>query len=202
MFHPPSGLPELLTYECSIERANSGFLAKSRNFFCQLCPSRSTPILFSNAKSKDDCGDDPPDLLDEMDDDYSALLIDDLLHCSIGDKVAYSRDGVNEDGDLINIVLDPSRTQLLYTFRFKDNTILQTTHEFLKFTAEEDVADIPLTTDDYMSQCRNIDPEQLQRLMHPKSLSPRQEEWLQWHERLNHLPHAQMLKLAKRGILP
>ena len=38
--------------------------------------------------------------------------------------------------------------------------------------------------------------------MYPKALDSNQEEWLQWHERLNHIPYSQMKVLAKEKILP
>ena len=110
--------------EHSIEYASSNFLAKSNNFFCQLCSSHLKPFLFSNATEKDGYRGDPPNLIDENDDDYSALLINNLPHCSIGNRIAYSRDGVNKDGELINIVLDPNRTKLLHVLRFKDHSVL------------------------------------------------------------------------------
>jgi len=76
------------------------------------------------------------------------------------------------------------------------------TREFIKCATDDDVALIPQTTAEYIQQCGQIDPEQLQRLMYPKALDSNQEEWLRWHERLNHIPYSQMKVLAKEKILP
>ena len=65
-----------------------------------------------------------------------------------------------------------------------------------------DVSSMPQTTTDYVKQCLRMDPEQLQRLIHPKTLNAKQEEWLRLHAQLNHMPHPKMRRSCDKGILP
>ena len=53
---------------------------------------------------------------------------------------------------------------------------MQTTREFLKFDGDNEIAVIPQNTDDYVKQCKQIDPEKLQQLINPKQLAPLQAE--------------------------
>ena len=105
-------------------------------------------------------------------------------------------------GRITSVLLDPSRTQIRFTVKCDDQKVIQTTREFLKFDHDVDVSKIPQTTDDYTKECSRIDPEQLQHLMHPKALNEKQEECLRWHERLDHMPYAQMRTLCELGVLP
>ena len=61
---------------------------------------------------------------------------------------------------------------------------------------------MPVSTEDYVRLCQKIAPDDLQHIVHPKALSTDQVEWLQWHERLDHMPCTQMRKLSQHGILP
>ena len=58
------------------------------------------------------------------------------------------------------------------------------------------------TTEDCAKLCQEVQPEDLLHMISPKTLNPAQEEWLRWHERLNHLPHSKMRTLSKHGVLP
>ena len=127
---------------------------------------------------------------------------DDIPTILIGLKIAHKRNGDAHPGSLTSYKTDPSRLQLLYNLKLNDNSTVTTTKEFVSAEDDQDLADIPTSTEDYIRLCQEIKPEDIQRLVSPKALSPIQEEWLQWHERTNHLPYSQMRKLAKAGVLP
>ena len=80
----------------------------------------------------------------------SSLLFDDILYCSIRDKVMCTCNRVNKDSKLINIILSPSRWQFLYVIRLNDYSVLQTTCKFIKLNLDEDVTDISLRMDNFI----------------------------------------------------
>ena len=87
------------------------------------------------------------------------------------------------------MLLDPIRIQLVCNVKCDQNEVMHATRYFLKFDGDKEIVVIPQTTDDYVKQCKEIDPEKLQQLMNPKQLTPHRAEWLRRHEQLNHLPH-------------
>jgi len=169
-----------------------------------VCSTTSKPILYAKAKNDTatpSLSDDPPELEDEMD-NWEHVKIDELPGIKVGDKVRYVRHGVTKPGILVNLLLDPSRTQLLYTIRCAGNEVLQTTKEFIKKEEDEEITAIPSTIEDYVRRCSEMDREQLQRIINPKAMTSTQQEWLRWHERLNHMSSTQMRRLLEKGVLP
>ena len=199
ILHPISGLPVLVINEVEVEAKSASYCTKAANFFCTFVPSCDTyskSVLLSSSSSSD------PHILMDEDNEFMQLRNADALDGRIGDPVRYVRDGVIKSGHITNMLLDPSRTQMLYNVKCGLNEVIQTTREFLKFADDIEVAVIPQTTDDYIRYCKNIDPEKLQQLMNPKPLNKLQCEWQRWHERLNHMPTTKMRCLADKGVLP
>jgi len=160
IIHPPNGLPELIVNEKELQEKSVSFYSKASTFFCQLCPGNQSVLLSEVPKLSELLNKDEPELVDEEDVDCR-LEIDDIPDCKVGDTVNYIRDSINKEDRIASISFDPSKIQLLFNLRFKDNDVIQTTREFIKCATDDDVTLIPQTTAEYIQQCGQIDPEQL-----------------------------------------
>ena len=66
---------------------------------------------------------DSPDLIDE---DHECQDLDEtsIPNYGVGDKVKHARDGVTKTVKIMNLLLDPSQTQLLFNIKCSDNSII------------------------------------------------------------------------------
>ena len=144
-----------------------------------------------------DSSNEAPDLVNRDDEHYS---IEEGYHLveNASYRVQNYRYGVVKDGKIVNMLLDPSKTQFLCTIKCNVHEVIQTTREYFKLSSVEEVIAMPQTTKECIKRCVEINPENLQYVVSPKSLDSKQEEWLRCHERLNHLPCAKMKLLEKR----
>ena len=140
------------------------------------------------------------DTVDE-DEGSNGIEINEIPNLKFGDKVRHVRDGVDAPVRLVKLLLNPIRTQLSCTMQCTEGEKFQTMKDFSKIDPDEEVAVIISTADDCIKQCAKMEQEKLQRLMHPKELYHKQEDWLRRHERLNHVTHAQIRHLSKNGAL-
>ena len=99
-----------------------------------------------------------PKLVDE---DPNEADVDscDFVDETFGDRVRCTRDGVEKRGNLTNLLLDPSRAQLLCTIGCDDHKVIQNTRELSKFENDEDDSITLQTTYAYIKQCSQMDPE-------------------------------------------
>ena len=97
---------------------------------------------------------------------------------------------------------DPSRMQHLCNSEFDDKSCVDTTNAFLLILGHHEVACVPSTTQEFIHLCQEITSDHMQHVVHPNTLTRDQEEWVQWHERLNYMPHTQTCKISHKGILP
>ncbi len=72
----------------------------------------------------------------------------------------------------------------------------------LNFIENPDIASIPQTLADYICKSKYITPLQLEHIMHPKALSPLQEEMISNHTGLHHLPFPKLIPMAEAGENP
>ena len=126
------------------------YFTRSKDFVCSFvpsCDSYSKSVLLTTPTNVDS-----PELIDK-ENEFLTLNDTEGFHRNVGDSIWYVRDGIDKKGYIINMLLDPSRTQLLYNVKCKYR-VIQTTREFLKFVGDKEVAIIPQTTDDYIQQCK------------------------------------------------
>ena len=69
---------------------------------------------------------------------------------------------------------------------------------FLQLTGDPDIARVPINEKDYVSDFPNLTKDQLSFLANPTPLSPDDQEWLEQHNRLNHLSRKEMYRLAEK----
>ena len=65
-----------------------------------------------------------------------------------------------------------------------------------------DIASIPVSAADYSQELTHLTAQEAEAVAHPEPLSALSQEFLSWHNRLQHLPMTTMLALSKLGILP
>ncbi len=66
----------------------------------------------------------------------------------------------------------------------------------MNFIENPDIVLIPQTSADYVQDRANITPLQMEHIMHPKALSPLQEEVISHHTQLHHLPWPKFITMA------
>ena len=137
----------------------------------------------------------------EDEEHMSKLNFKDVPEHVIGDNVKHVRDGVTTLGKIQDVKLDASRNQVLYEILCNNNKSIVTTKEFIKSPDDAEVAVFPQTTEDYMRQCTHVNKDGLRNIIKPKALNSKQEEWLLWHNRLNHMTCRQMKRLVEQKIL-
>eukprot|EP00956_Cyclotella_meneghiniana_P031729 scaffold84308_cov35-Cyclotella_meneghiniana.AAC.1 len=116
------------------------------------------------------------------------------------EKMIYKREGRNALVKVISSQLEDDK--LTFTIEFPHGETFQTTREFLHRPEQPEIANIPVTTDDFRATSGILSDEDLNRLAHPEPLSPQEQEFLDMHHRLYHLPYTVMFRLAKHGVLP
>ncbi len=71
--------------------------------------------------------------------------------------------------------------QLKCKIQKSDDLVILVKLETLNFIDNLDIASIPQTSEDYVCQSENIEPSQMEHIMHPKTLLPLQKEMMSYH---------------------
>lgn len=118
-----------------------------------------------------------------------------------GENMIYKNEGHN---DLVKVIANKvgEDGMLRYTIEFSSGEHDDVPREFLNRPEIPDIASIPTTIPQIREVTRQLNDEELEFLLHPKSLSPAEQEFLDLHHRLFHLPYSMMFRLAKAGFLP
>jgi hypothetical protein len=122
----------------------------------------------------------------------------------IGDKVRLVQDGVNDEVTITEIEHDFATTVDHYTVEFLGGHSLVTTKDFLFHLDEVDLADLPMTLDQIESHAKHIEKEDLLAILNPPPPKHAKvfAQFLAWHNRMGHLPFADMFHMADMGSLP
>jgi hypothetical protein len=92
--------------------------------------------------------------------------------------------------------------QLKCKIQVSNDSFILVDIETLNFTENPDIASIPEASKDYFRECAVMTPSQLEHILHPKVLSPIQEEMMSHCYQLHHLPFPQLIVMAEVGIIP
>ena len=65
-----------------------------------------------------------------------------------------------------------------------------------------DLAIVPQQVQDYLNAAATLSKHQLKQVAHPITLGDNQKLLLEFHNRMNHLPFPQLIKLAQEDKLP
>eukprot|EP00978_Attheya_sp_CCMP212_P006292 scaffold14257_cov69-Attheya_sp.AAC.1 len=136
------------------------------------------------------------------DTDYDPSDANMIRHFSVGSKVRYTRQGHNSLGKIDAVDTTDASSAPKYTISLHDGTQITTPPGYLRAPDDPDIASIPVSRHDYIRASSLISEQDAQRIAKPKTLTPLAQEFLSWHDRLNHMPMKQMMRLAERGQLP
>ncbi len=89
--------------------------------------------------------------------------------------------------------------QLKCKIQRSDDSEILVNLEALNFIENPDIELISQTYADYIQESENITTLQMEHILHPKALSPLQEEMMSHHTRSHHLPFPKLLAVAKAG---
>ena len=114
-----------------------------------------------------------------------------------GQKLKYCRDGHVDEVIVEKILLSDDNLSIRYNIRLTDGREITSTKEFY-----DDAFAIPTSVDEYHAQAEKLDTEAIQQLMHPRTLTPLEQEFMDSHHSLQHAPYTEMFRLAEFGHLP
>ena len=63
------------------------------------------------------------------------------------------------------------------------------------------IVSIPISSEDYIKESKNLTKEQIQNIMFPEVISPLQQEFISWNYKLSHLHTKSIFRLANFGFL-
>ena len=117
------------------------------------------------------------------------------------ENMIYKNQGKNAQVKVQSSKMDDDGV-LRFQVEFPNGTTESTTCEHLHRPEQPEVANIPVSTQDYQEAASTLTDEELKSLANPKHLSPQEQEFLDVHHRLFHLLYVHMFPLAKIGVLP
>ena len=117
-----------------------------------------------------------------------------------GDDLIYCRDGHVEKVKLQSSHYSDNIYN--YSVQLHNGSVITTTREFLRPADEHDNITIPSTLQDYKALINELDDHDIRNLIHPKPLSLLETEFLDTHNRLQHMPSSEMFNLSIHGHLP
>lgn len=126
-------------------------------------------------------------------------LSDDIFH--VGETLLYTKEGQASYVRVEKIFLD-SDSILKLCVRSASDQVIETTIEFLRAPELPDIGWIPTSIPEKRTAAANLPATDLEKLTNPVKLSPLQEDFLAFHERLWHLPFKVMFRMVKLGLLP
>ena len=89
-----------------------------------------------------------------------------------------------------------------FTVCLPDGTLFTAKHTQVAPLDDVNIASIPVSAADYTQELTHLRAQEAEAVAHPKPLSALSQEFLSWHNRLQHLPMTTMIALSKLGILP
>ena len=117
---------------------------------------------------------------------------------TMGDEVIY-HDG---NGHSETCVYEGESVNGNHILRKSDGTKVITPASHIQEFGQPTLTNVPTTPLEYCKEIENMTADDLKKLVYPRKLSPVQQEFISWHNRLFHMPFYRMYKLIKIGILP
>ena len=98
--------------------------------------------------------------------------------------------GLNKDG------------MLEKTIEFANGAREKVPREYLSRPENPDVASLPITLPKIQEAAKQLSEKELLSILNPKLLNPAEQEFIDMHHQLFHLPYSIMFQLSKAGFLP
>ena len=88
-----------------------------------------------------------------------------------------------------------------FTVCLLDGTLFTADHTQVAPLDDVDIASIPVSAADYAQESAHLTTQKAEAVAHPKPLSALSQEFLSWHNRMQHFPMMTLLALSKLRIL-
>ena len=120
----------------------------------------------------------------------------------VGEEVIFKNNDHVEKGIIEEIkLLDYSNTPSL-TVKFNDSRKAEAHPDQITSEEENDVANIPVSPQEFLQNAKYLNEEHLKQLQNPKQLSEMEIEWKRLHDCHGHLAFSDMDKLTAHGVFP
>ena len=120
----------------------------------------------------------------------------------IGEEVTYKYDDHVEKGIIDKITFDLEKKDHDFCIIFKDGRRVIANKNSIMADDETDISQVPYTSEEFLQNAKCLTQEELNLLKHPLPLSSLQREWKILHDKLGHIPFADMDKLVQNDVLP
>ena len=118
-----------------------------------------------------------------------------------GENLIYKNQGHNAVIKIIDSGLN-KYLMLEYTIEFETGAREKVSREYLSQPENPDVASLPTTFPKVQEAAKQLSDQDLASILHPISLNPAEQEFIDMHHQLFHLPYSIISLLLKAGLLP
>ena len=108
-----------------------------------------------------------------------------------GENLIYNNQGHNTVIKIIDSGLN-TNGMLEYTIEFATGAIEKVPREYLSRPENPDVASLPTTLPKVQDAAKQLSDQDLTSILHPRSLNPAEQEFIDMHHQLFHLPYSIM----------
>ena len=190
IYHSASNLPEL-----AINEGNTLFSMFTQMFSSKVDDSIDPTCCFTNQHLDCHCTAS----IDKDEASQDSLFVESVIYP--GENLIYKNEGHNAIIKVISHRLNEDG-MLVYKVEFPSGESKEVPREFLTRPENPDIASIPSKLPEIKEAVRQLSEKDLESIVKPKPLSPAEQEFLDLHHRLFHLPYSIMFRLAKAGFLP
>ena len=137
--------------------------------------------------------------MDKEKDPTDGFFIESVIYP--GENLIYKNQGRNA---VVKVISHRVRGDgmLVYKVAFPSGESQEVPREYLSRPENPDIAELPTKLPGLREATRQMSDAELQSLANPTPLSPAEQEFLDMHHRLFHLPYSVMFRLARVGFLP
>ncbi len=190
IYHSASNLPEL-----AINEGNVLFSWFTKMFSNRVDDTVHTSCCFTDALFENHCCA----TIDKSNVSEDASFVESVIYP--GENLIYKNQGRNATVKIISSKVGKDG-MLEYTVEFPSGEAEEVPREYLSRPETPDIASIPSTIPELREAAQQLQDTDLESILNPKPLSPAEQEFLDLHHRLLHLPYPIMFRLAKAGFLP
>ena len=190
IYHSESNLPEL-----AINEGETLFTWFTNMFRSKVNDDIETACCCTNHILESQCYA----AIDKSNSPQDPMFVESIIYN--GENLIYKNGGHNDLVKVLSSKVDEDG-MLRYAIEYSSGELDEVPREFLSRPDTPDIAYIPTTIPQLREATRQLKDDDLETILHPKPLSPAEQEFLDLHHRLFHLPYAIMFRLAKAGFLP
>ena len=118
-----------------------------------------------------------------------------------GENLIYKNQGQNAVIKIIDSGINKDG-MLEYTIEFATGAREKVPREYLSRPDNPDVASLPTTLPKVQDAAKEMSDQDLTSILQPRSLNPAEQEFIDMHHQIFHLPYSIMFQLSKAGLLP